>query len=81
MPLLQRLYHYIRFKHDHPIENILYRLYFSAGCLRWLFRANQSNFARLEAKEYASLSYTVSRGHTQDALGVMNDVLQRLFHG
>ena len=77
-PLVKRLYDHVDFKRTHPVENILYRLYVSAGCLRWLFRANQLHFARMEAKEYISLSYTVSQGHTQDALSVMDDVLSRL---
>ena len=80
-PLLKRLYDYVRFKEEHPIENTVYRTVFSAACLRWLFRANQTDFAREEAREYTALSRLLSEGRTQDALGVMQDVLTRLFVG
>lgn len=78
-PLLLRLYDYVRFQLERRIDNPLLDMYFSAACLRWLFRSNQVTFARQEACRYQALSRVISRGATLDALGVMGDVLARLF--
>lgn len=55
-PLLKRLYHYVRMKESMVIDTLLYQLYFSGACLRWLFRSNQLDFARHEASHYMTLS-------------------------
>jgi hypothetical protein len=78
-PLLQRLYDYVRFKLAHTSEGFRWRLFFSAAALRWLFRSHRYDFARHEAHDYMTLSLVVSKNRSCDALGIMPDVLSRLF--
>ena len=65
-PLIARLYDYVDFKRTHPIENMLYRLYVSAGCLRWI----PCGFAPL-----VTASFAVTRGYYSGII-----TLALLFH-
>ncbi|WP_141732083.1 hypothetical protein [Oligoflexus tunisiensis] len=62
----------------HELADPELALVFLAAVIRWLYRCRQNQFASILTDEYRALSLRYSDGHTEDGLGLINEIANAL---